>query len=200
MSFQLAACTKTSELQKKQWAKALKTTPDRLCQKLHQLFQKPSPGFSLVVDVYLLFFKHSTLHKTKQDMLQEIYHHVHQFATTDWEWCMQWIKGADPIKIAEFIVHLVHVIALHRIKNVYKQVDMETYPHLLQLKRRTKKQAKQLEDMLHGKVCSCIKKVKTKSFFTKSKYNPYAICVSSVYNKRGLPGRPNGPTECKKFD
>lgn len=198
----LSHCNKSSAQDKKVFAKLLKTTPEKVCHKLQSIFNRPSPTFASVLDTYLLFFKHSHFGKTKEGMLLEIYNHVKKNATTDWEHCLRWLKGVDEVKIAEFIVNLVTVIALHRIRNIHRELaDVEeAYPRLLQTKKRTKKQTQRLEKVLHGKMCSCIKKVKTKSFFTKSKYNPYAVCVSSVYNKRGMPGKPNGPRECKQFD
>lgn len=63
---------------------------------------------------------------------------------------------------------------------------------------------KLLEQILYLKLCRCIKKIYIKNiidqeFFNKSpsKYNRYAICTSSVYNKRGFKAPASAVKNCR---
>lgn len=206
-----AKCETSTSQEKQNWAKLLKTSPEKICQKLESIFHHPCPKMTIIQETYNLLCNRASVGKTKNELLMEIYIVVKKNATKDWAQCLQWMKGVNELKIAEFIVNLVNIVALHRIRNIHKQVDFNNYSNLLSLRRRTKKQTAKLDNMLHGKVCSCIKRVKTRRFLLNKKsrrtavnrkqnQNPYAICVSSIYNKRGMPGKPNAPKLCNKFD
>ena len=61
-----------------------------------------------------------------------------------------------------------------------------------------------LEKALHVKFCHCIKKlylqnIINQEFFDKEpKYNPYAICTSSLYKKRYFDVPPSAARKCRK--
>lgn len=61
-----------------------------------------------------------------------------------------------------------------------------------------------LERMLYLKLCRCIKQIYIKNiinqeFFNKSplKYNKYAVCTSSIYNKRGFKAPASAVKNCR---
>lgn len=196
-----SSCVNSKKKDKIKWSKILKTTPDKLCNTLQDIYNMSEPSKEKVSKVHAIYF--SNQNKTKEEMLNEIYYHVKEFANHDWKTWMNWLQDVNEYKISYFIVNLIDIYALHRIKNIHKRINDKNYKTLvnkLKSKSLTKKQNKKLEKIMLGKMCSCIKTIKAKQLLTKSKINPYAICVSSVYNKRNLPGKPNGPKECQKFD
>jgi len=62
-----------------------------------------------------------------------------------------------------------------------------------------------LDKAMHIKLCHCIKKLYIKdiivqNFINKNpKYNPYAICTSSIYNKRNIKTPPCAARNCSKM-
>lgn len=74
-------------------------------------------------------------------------------------------------------------------------------------KRMSKEENKLLDEALYIKFCHCIKKLYIKNvidyqFFNKElKYNPYAICTSSIYKNRDFDVPPSAAINCSKtFD
>tara|TARA_Y100000385_G_scaffold291708_1_gene371544 strand:- start:2841 stop:3410 length:570 start_codon:yes stop_codon:yes gene_type:complete len=59
-----------------------------------------------------------------------------------------------------------------------------------------------LENNLYSKLCKCIKKIYIKNmieqefFNKKNKYNRYAVCTNSIYNKRGFKSPPSATKNC----
>ena len=84
----------------------------------------------------------------------------------------------------------------YSIKNA-RMISEKRYNELLNKKRLTQKEKKELDRALFVKYCKCIKKIKY-----SSAYSPgveYPICMSTIYNKRGKKA-PKGVTKkCKNY-
>jgi hypothetical protein len=86
-------------------------------------------------------------------------------------------------------------------------ISEKKYKDLIRQKKTgtlSKSDSQLLNESLHIKLCHCIKKLYIKNLINKEffntpiKYNPYAICTSSVYNKRGLKSPYRAVRDCKK--
>ncbi len=84
----------------------------------------------------------------------------------------------------------------YSIKNA-RMISKKRYNMLLQKKKRTKKENKDLDRALFVNYCKCIKKIK----YAKE-YGPgaeYPICMSSVYKQRGIKPPKDVTKKCKRY-
>jgi len=87
------------------------------------------------------------------------------------------------------------------------KLSEKKYKNLI-IKRKKSKISKsdkiKLDKALHIKFCHCIKKLYIKNtiqqafFNTEPKYNPYAICTSSIYKNRDFDVPPSAARKCRK--
>ena len=86
-------------------------------------------------------------------------------------------------------------------------INEKEYKELIKKRKQSKisKSDKiKLDKALHIKFCYCIKKLYIKNtmrqafFNTEPKYNPYAICTSSIYKKREFNVPPSAARKCRK--
>ena len=76
-------------------------------------------------------------------------------------------------------------------------ISKKRYGELLNKKRLTKKEEKELDRALFVNYCKCIKKIKYSNEYEVGK--EYPICMSSIYKKRGRTA-PKGVTKkCKRY-
>ncbi len=84
----------------------------------------------------------------------------------------------------------------YSIKNA-RMISEKRYNELLNKKRLTNKEKKELDRALFVKYCKCIKKIKYSSVYSSGV--EYPICMSTIYNKRGKKA-PKGVTKkCKNY-
>jgi len=80
------------------------------------------------------------------------------------------------------------------------KISEKKYRSLLSQRRSKKKMSlkdkKILDDALYTKYCMCLRKLESKGK-SKKKVNPFAICMSSIYLKRGYKPPPNASRNCK---
>ena len=80
------------------------------------------------------------------------------------------------------------------------KISDKKYRTLLSKRRSKKKMSirdkKLLDDALYTKYCMCLRKLESKGK-SKKKINPFAICMSSIYLKRGYKPPPNASHNCK---
>ena len=78
-----------------------------------------------------------------------------------------------------------------------RMISKKRYGELLNKKRLTKKEEKELDRALFVNYCKCIKKIKYSNEYEVGK--EYPICMSSIYKKRGRTA-PKGVTKkCKRY-
>ena len=78
-----------------------------------------------------------------------------------------------------------------------RMISEKKYKELLNKKRLTKKEKKQLDRALFVKYCKCIKKIKYSKDYDSGV--EYPICMSTIYNNRGIKA-PTGVTKkCKNY-
>lgn len=212
------SCPQSSPEELKEWSRLLKTTPENVCNKLETIYFRGSPSNDMVFQVCeLLGIKYETSNNREQ-LLTLIYNHVSQYSKGDWNTWMKWMKGVNKTVVSEWIVNLLFEIALKRIENIHAPLTKPEYNRLLNLYvqqkkdgiiRLTENQEEMLNETLHGKMCSCIKKVKMSDYLSENfsnlkkrstPANPYAVCTASLYNKRGLTAPSNAARECVKYD
>lgn len=62
-----------------------------------------------------------------------------------------------------------------------------------------KRENYQLDFALNRKYCNCIEILKFKNYKSKKNINPYGICNSSIYKKRGLKSPKNVRKKCNIY-
>ena len=70
------------------------------------------------------------------------------------------------------------------------------------LKTISKDESNLLDKCLHIKLCRCIKKIYIKNIIEdikNQKYNPYALCTSSIYNKRSIKAPSRAVRKCREL-
>jgi len=84
----------------------------------------------------------------------------------------------------------------YSIKNA-RMVSKKRYNMLLQKKKRTKKENKDLDRALFVNYCKCIKKIKYAKDYKQGV--EYPICMSSVYKQRGIKPPKDVTKKCKRY-
>jgi hypothetical protein len=78
-----------------------------------------------------------------------------------------------------------------------RMVSKKRYNMLLQKKKRTKKENKDLDRALFVSYCKCIKKIK---YAKDYKYGAeYPICMNSIYKQRGIKPPKDVTKKCKRY-
>ena len=78
-----------------------------------------------------------------------------------------------------------------------RMVSKKRYNMLLQKKKRTKKENKDLDRALFVSYCKCIKKIK---YAKDYKYGEeYPICMNSIYKQRGIKPPKDVTKKCKRY-
>ena len=82
------------------------------------------------------------------------------------------------------------------IKNA-RMISKKRYNILLQKKKRTKKENKDLDRALFVNYCKCIKKIKYSKDYQRGV--EYPICMSSIYKQRGIKPPKDIVKKCKRY-
>ena len=78
-----------------------------------------------------------------------------------------------------------------------RMVSKKRYNMLLQKKKRTKKENKDLDRALFVNYCKCIKKIKYADDYKSGA--EYPICMSSIYKQRGIKPPKDVTKKCKRY-
>lgn len=84
-------------------------------------------------------------------------------------------------------------------------ISEKNYKNLLKKYRSktiSRDESNLLDKCLHIKLCRCIKKIYIKNLIEdvkNQKYNPYALCTSSIYKKRNIDPPPRAVRKCREL-